>query len=190
MTTDYLSDSLPGQKALVRRARLSDVPELLSIYNTEVIDGLSTMDTVARTLDEWEEWFYQHQTPDRPLIVAEIDGKAVGYACLSNYRPRDGYACSVELSIYVDRAYRGRGFAKMLMAAILDMARERSSIHAVMSVITADNEPSRRLHERFAFENCGRVRQCAYKHGSYHDIEFYELIVGNHSASEQADGRE
>ena len=41
----------------VRRGERKDIPELLDIYNYEVVHGVATLDLEPRTIDEWTTWF-------------------------------------------------------------------------------------------------------------------------------------
>ena len=75
----------------------------------------------------------------------------VGYASLSPYRLKDAFKSTVELSIYIHQDYRGQGVATQLMERILEMAKEDTMLHNVVSVITAGNEGSTKLHNRFGF---------------------------------------
>ena len=101
----------------------------------------------------------------------------MGYASLSAYRDKEAYAAAVELSVYIDPAYRRRGLARRLMGELLQEARERSDIHTVISVITAGNDASVALHEEFGFEFCGRVREVGEKFGRKLDILNYQMMV-------------
>ena len=108
---------------------------------------------------------------------AEIDGKVCGYATLSEYRSKEAYASTVELSIYIDPNYRGKGVASRLMGDILQMAKDDESIHLVVSVITAGNEASVSLHNKFNFTFSGTVPEVGIKQGRYQDTETYTLLV-------------
>ena len=101
----------------------------------------------------------------------------MGYASLSPYRPKEAYKSTVELSIYIHQDYRGRGIATQLMAHILEIAKNDPLLHNVVSVITAGNEGSTKLHERFGFTYCGLTPQVGLKHGKYQDTETYALLV-------------
>lgn len=162
---------------LIRKAELKDLEDLLEIYNYEVVYGISTLDIHPKTLEEWKQWFDAHNIDNHPLIVAEIDGHAVGYASLSPYREKEAYCSTVELSVYVDVSYRKMGIADALMKAILDMAREDESIHMVVSVITGGNEASIRLHDKYGFTYCGSIHEVGVKFSEYRDIENYELRI-------------
>lgn len=162
---------------LIRRAELKDLEELLEIYNYEVVYGISTFDLGPKTLEEWRRWFDLHNIENHPLLVAEVEGHAVGYASLSSYREKEAYRSTVELSVYVAASHRKKGVGDALMKAVLELAREDDSIHMVVSVITGGNEASIRLHDKYGFTYCGCMHEVGYKLGAYRDIENYELKV-------------
>ena len=155
----------------------NDVSACLAIYNYEVEHGVATLDLEPRTLEEWHEWYSAHQTVEHCIFVGTIDGVVVGYASLSPYRTKDAFKSTVELSIYIHQDYRGQGVASKLMAHILEYAKETDTLHTVVSVITAGNEASTALHERFNFTYCGLTPQVGFKHGEYQDTETYALLV-------------
>lgn len=162
---------------IIRIAEERDIPELLDIYNYEVLNGVATFDLNPKSIEEWTEWFHAHNVGNHPLIVAEAEGKAVGYASLSSYRDKEAYAAAVELSVYVAPAYRRMGVARKLTSGILEIARQREDIHAVISVITDGNDASVALHREFGFEYCGTLREVGEKFGRKLGIVNYQLLV-------------
>lgn len=162
---------------LIRKIDYSDIELCLSIYNYEVEHGVATLDLEPRTLEEWYEWYNAHSDEHHPIIVGTIDDVVVGYASLSPYRLKDAFKSTVELSIYIHRDYRGQGVATQLMERILEMAKEDTMLHNVVSVITAGNEGSTKLHNRFGFTYCGLTPEVGFKHGKYQDTETYALLV-------------
>lgn len=162
---------------IIRSSAKDDVFACLSIYNYEVEHGVATLDLEPRTLEEWHEWYNAHSDEQHPIIVGTIDDVVVGYASLSPYRLKDAFKSTVELSIYIHQNYRGRGVATRLMEHILEMAKADTMIHNVVSVITAGNEGSTKLHTRFGFTYCGLTPEVGFKHGKYQDTETYALLV-------------
>ena len=162
---------------IIRTARESDLSDLTDIYNYEVLNGTATFDVNPKDVSERSEWLHDHNRDNHPLIVAEVAGRAAGYASLSQYRDKEAYAATVELSVYIAPDYRRRGIARALIAAILKEAREREDIHTVISVITGDNAASIRLHEEFGFTCCGTIREAGTKFGRYLDIVNYQMMV-------------
>jgi phosphinothricin acetyltransferase len=162
---------------LIRKAEQKDLPELLDIYNHEVVNSVANLDLTPRTLDEWQVWFDHHNVENHPLYVAEIGGSVAGYVSLSSYREKEAFRSTVELSIYVAPTYRKRGVASEMMAFILDEARADERTHLVISVISATNEASILLHKKFGFAYCGTIPEVGVKFGVYQDIVNYWLGV-------------
>lgn len=169
----------------IRLAQESDLPQLLAIYNDEVEHGISTLDLHPRTLEERRAWFWAHHTDHHPLLVDVEQGEITGYASLSAYREKEAYRSSVELSIYVARAWRRQGVATRLMEAILERARADVQTHLVVSVITSGNEASEHLHRRFGFTYCGTVPEVGVKFARYQSIDNYYLIVNDEKSKTQ-----
>lgn len=161
----------------IRKAEITDLQELLDIYNYEVKNGVATFDLEEKSISEWKEWFLNHNVDNHPLFVAELDNHVAGYASLSSYREKEAYKSTVELSIYIGADYRKMGIATKLMNFILEEAKRDNSIHTVVSVITSGNLASQKLHEKFGFEFCGTIKEVGIKFGRYRDIDNYRLSV-------------
>ena len=161
----------------IRLANENDLLQLLAIYNDEVEHGISTLDLHPRTLEERRVWLEEHNVENHPLIVGVEGDEITGYASLSAYREKEAYRSTVELSVYVARAWRRRGVASALMRTILDMARCDPRTHLVVSVITSGNEASACLHDRFGFTFCGTIPEVGVKFDRYQSIDNYYLKV-------------
>lgn len=162
---------------MIRKAEKKDILALLEIYNHEVRNGVATLDINEKTPGQWTEWFNRHNIKNHPLIVFEENETVKGYASLSSYREKEAYSATVELSIYVHPEHRGKGIGTALMKAILDMARADESIHNVVSVITSGNSHSEKLHDKFGFTFCGKIREAGIKFDRLIDISNYQLFV-------------
>ena len=73
----------------IRTAERRDLSAMLDIYNYEVKNGMATFDVEPRAGAAGEAWFAAHNTGNHPLLVAEEDGKVLGYASLSPSRDFD-----------------------------------------------------------------------------------------------------
>lgn len=162
----------------IRPAVQADLPALLAIYNDEVEHGTATLDLTSKTLEERQIWLDAHNKANHPLLVAVDDTeKIAGYASLSDYREKEAFQSTVELSIYVDRAHRRMGVATQLMEAILQLAKEDARTHLVVSVITSGNAASEKLHQKFGFTFCGTMPEVGMKFGAYQGIDNFYLRV-------------
>src|SRR5436309_11780680 len=82
-----------------------------------------------------------------PYLVAERDGRVVGYCYASLFRPRSGYRFTLEDSIYVDAAEVGRGLGRALLAPLLARCTELGHRQMVAVIGGRETVPSIRLHE-------------------------------------------
>ncbi len=64
-------------------------------------------------------WFESHGRK-HPIIVAELDGIVVGWACLTRWSDRAAYRETAETSFYVKQEHRGKGIGRELKKNIID----------------------------------------------------------------------
>lgn len=160
---------------VVRSARFEDLTAINEIYNEAVLHTTATFDTEIKAMDYRREWFRAHGER-HPILVAERDGKVAGYGSLNPYSDRAAYAGTVELSLYIDAACRGQGIGTAIMDELLRRG-SGAGLHAVLSRITAGNESSLRLHERFGFFRVGTMREVGVKFGRLLDVHLLQKIL-------------
>ncbi len=107
--------------------------------------------------------------PIHPWLVAEEDGRVLGYASTSPMRNRAAYRWSVETGIYLETGARGRGIGRKLLAAHLDLLERQGFVTAIAG-IALPNEASVVLHEKFGFALSGVERGVGFKFGQWVDV--------------------
>jgi phosphinothricin acetyltransferase len=159
----------------IRNATLSDLSRITDIYNWAVENTTASFDINSQTLEQRTEWFAKHDEK-YPLIVYEFEGKVVGYAGLSEFRSKEGYKNTCELSVYIDPEYHNKGIGKKLMEQIINLGKE-IGFHVIISGICADNRICIKMHEKFGFVSCGHMKEVGFKFGVYLDCLFYQLFI-------------
>ena len=159
----------------VRLARPEDAEAIRRIYNREVTGSTVTFDLVPRSVEEQQRWMEQHSGA-HPALVADDGGVVVGFASLSPYRSRPAYSTTVEDSVYVDAAHRGRGVGRLLLSEALDLAAT-SGFHAVMARIVGTHEASIGLHRACGFELVGIEREVGRKFGRWLDVALMQRLL-------------
>lgn len=156
----------------LRLVEPGDAEPIRAIYNHEVVTGTNTFDIVTRTAEDQRAWIERHQGAHPAIVgVAEPpDAPAVlGFAVVSPFRDRAAYATTVEDSVYVHRAQRGRGVGRALLEELLRLAGAHG-FHAVIARISSENAASLRLHEACGFTVVGVEREVGRKHGRWLDV--------------------
>jgi len=159
----------------IRPVELDDAEAIREIYNIEVASTTVTFDLVGRTEAEQREWIIEHQGV-YPAVVAVLDGKVVGFASLSPYRPRPAYSTTAEDSVYVAASVRGQGVGSALLGAIVDTAKSHG-FHAVIARIVGDHHASISLHRRHGFELIGIEREVGRKFGKWLDVALMQRMI-------------
>lgn len=110
-----------------------------------------------------------------PYLVMEEDGRVIGYAYGGAFHERVAYRPTVELSVYMDAAFRGAGRGEALVRALLESLRADPRYFVAMAVIVHPNPPSERLFERLGFEVVGRYENVGWKLGAWRSVYDYLL---------------
>jgi L-amino acid N-acyltransferase len=161
----------------VRPATRDDLPAIAGIYNDAVLKTTASYDYEPRSLEHRAAWFEAHEQQRLPVFVAQnVTGEVVGWSSLSRYHDRMGFRFTVENSIYVAEQHRGRGLGALLLAPLVDSARELG-LRAIIAAIDAENTASIRLHARFGFEQVGHFKQVGYKFERWLDVIYMERLL-------------
>ena len=161
----------------LREARGDDLEAINAIYNHYVVRSTCTYQETPESIEGRREWFGRHGAA-HPVIVAESEGQVVGWASLSVYHARSAYRFTVEDSVYVTDASRGRGIGAALLLNLIERARSIGH-HAIVAGIDAGQAASIALHARCGFVEVGRFRQVGRKFDQWLDVTYMELLLAN-----------
>jgi L-amino acid N-acyltransferase YncA len=161
----------------IRHATPGDASEIATIYNEAIEERSSTFETEFRSEDERRRWLSQHNAK-HPALVAESDhdGKLVAWAALSPYRDRACYTGIGEFSIYVSKAFRGKGIGRVLLNKLIDEARWLG-YWKVVSRIFVSNSASRELCRRCGFREVGIYEKHGKIDGKWVDTVIVERLI-------------
>ncbi|MCI0546763.1 MAG: arsinothricin resistance N-acetyltransferase ArsN1 [Candidatus Rokubacteria bacterium] len=159
----------------IRDAGAADAAAICEIYNQGIEDRVATLETELRTPPERAEWMAV-RSPRHPVIVAEAGGQVVGWASLNRFNPRPAYDHVADLSVYIERSWRGRGVGRRLLARIIEIARALS-YHKVVLAAFPTNTAGMALYERMGFTRVGIYREQGRLDGAWVDVIVMEQIL-------------
>ena len=162
----------------IRDARQDDLGAILDIYNDVIINTTAVYSEKPHTLQMRQDWYNERINNNFPVFVADDDGRIAGFSSFGHFRAWPCYRYTVEVSVYVESSYRGKGISKKLLQVLIDRAGEMN-IHAVIAGISADNQVSVNLHRSFGFEEVANFKEVGYKFGRWLDLKFFELMLNN-----------
>ena len=155
-----------------RPATSADAPAIAAIYNEGIEDRIATFETRPRTPGEVAGWF----DGVHPVVVVEREGVVAGFAATFTYRPRECYSGVAEVSVYVARAWRGRGAGREATCAII-AAATAAGFWKLVSRVFPENTASRRLLRSTGFREVGLYRRHARLDGAWRDVLIVERLL-------------
>lgn len=169
----------------IRTATPQDSAELLRIYAPYVENTAITFEYDVPSEEEFRTRI-EHTLEKYPYLVAEQDGRIVGYAYAGVFKARAAYNHCVETSIYVDLQCQHRGIGKALYEALEDKlkAQDILNVNACISWIDTPNEylthQSPEFHAKMGYEKVAHFHLCGYKFNQWFDMIWMEKMIGNH----------
>jgi len=162
----------------LRAAQVSDAEAIAGIYNYEVETSTATFDLVPRSIEAQREWITARSGAFSALVADDSAAGVIGFAALSTYRDRAGYRTTVENSVYVHRDHQRRGVGRLLLSALLDVARD-SGFHTVIARIDSQSSGSLALHKSLGFVVVGVERQIGRKFGRWLDSVIMQKMLAD-----------
>jgi phosphinothricin acetyltransferase len=159
----------------IRGAALADAAAICLIYNQGIEDRVATLETELRTPEERVEWL-RARDARHPVLVAEAEAGVVGWASLNVFNARRAYDHVADLSLYVEREWRGRGVGSRLLEALIVGARDLG-FHKLVLAAFPWNEAGLRAYRRAGFRDVGIYREQGRLDGRWVDTIVMEKIL-------------
>lgn len=167
----------------IRVATPEDADSLLSIYAPYVLSTAITFEYDVPSSEEFRGRI-ERTLARYPYLVAESDGRAVGYAYAGHFTSsRPAYDHSAEVSIYVSMECRGMGIGRYLYSELERLLALQGvcTLYSCIAVPRGDDPyldySSYRFHEHLGYSLCGRFEACGYKFSRWYDMVWMERRI-------------
>jgi phosphinothricin acetyltransferase len=160
----------------IRSFEIKDTQYILDIINYNILNSTALYDYKTRNFEDQKRILEEKINKGFPVIVAEFEGKLVGFGMYSEFRFREAYKFTVEHSVYVSPNELGKGFGKLIMARLIELAKAQG-LHTMIGVIDSENKSSILFHEQFGFKTVGIVKETGYKFDRWLDSVFMQLLL-------------
>jgi L-amino acid N-acyltransferase YncA len=178
----------------IRPATQADAAAICQIYNQGIEDRLATLETELRTSDERRQWLTA-RSPRHPVIVCELAMPAtssnrpptplpehaapattVGWGSLNVFNARDAYRFVADISVYVERQWRGKGAGRVLLTRLIELGREHGYHKLVLSAFPF-NRGGMALYDKLGFRTVGIYKEQGQLDGSWVDTIIMERLL-------------
>lgn len=163
---------------IVRASTEADVARCAEIYGHHVLHGTASFEETPPDLAEMKKRRAAVLDLGLPYIVAEKEGRLLGYAYAGTYRPRPAYRYSVENSIYIDETAVGQGVGRALLPPLIDLCTQAGRRQMVAIIGDSQHMASIKLHEACGFEMVGTFKSIGFKFGRWLDSVLMQRALG------------
>ena len=160
---------------MIRHIEPKDYQQVCDIYNHYVLTTTASFEIDPVSLEEMERRV-QEFTPTHPWLVYEQDGKVIGFAYASKWRPRPAYRFTSEVTIYLDKEHLSKGIGKQLYKELFRQLKELG-MHSMIATIALPNGKSQALHESFGFKQVARFKDMGYKLDQWIDVGYWQCML-------------
>jgi phosphinothricin acetyltransferase len=168
----------------IRLAAIDDAAQIQAIYEPIVLETAISFELVPPTVAEFQDRI-SRTLEKTPWLVCDIDGVVAGYAYAGQFRPREAYQWSAEVTVYVNPEFHRRGVGKATYTSLFQCLRIQG-YRSAYGGIALPNEASIALHESLGFTHVGTFHAVGFKLGEWRDVGWWQLEVQPAQASPTA----
>lgn len=175
----------------IRTATLSDAQALLNIYSPYVEHTAITFEYDVPSVEEFASRI-KNTLQKYPYLVAEKNGRLLGYAYASPFHERPAYDWAVETSIYVDQNIKHQGIGHRLHDALEDALRSQGILNMNACIAYPPEEDeyldknSVEFHTHMGYRLVGEFYKCGYKFHRWYNMVWMEKLIGNHLSDQKS----
>ena len=168
---------------LIRPSLLGDIPAITAIYAHNVLHGTGTFELEAPDDAEMGRRRDDVLGKGLPWLVAEAEGRVLGYAYANHFRPRRAYRFCLEDSIYLHADARGQGVGRILLTELLTRCEVQGARQMLAVIGDSANAGSIGLHAALGFEHTGVLKASGWKFGRWLDVVLMQRSLGTGSST-------
>lgn len=167
-----------GADITLRDATEADLPAVQAIYAHHVIHGTGTFEETPPGLAEMIRRWREVRERGFPWLVAEAQGRVVGYGYANFFRARSAYRFTCEDSIYLAPDWCAQGVGMKLLGALLERCAAVGARQMLAVIGDSANLGSIRVHTRMGFVPVGTMRDVGQKFGRWLDVVIMQRALG------------
>lgn len=161
---------------LIRAAAPTDAPAIAAIWNPVILQTLVTFNATPRSAADIVLMIQQKTETDHAFLLAEAQGRVLGFASYGQFRSGSGYARTMENTIILAPEARGRGLGRALMAAIEEHAVRRGA-HSMIAGVSAANPAGRAFHAALGYREVAMLPEVGFKAGRWLDLVLMQKLL-------------
>ena len=145
------------------------------IYDYYILNSTATFHTDLISIEELKSVILTGHPKYRSFQI-DYEGDTCGYCYISQYKKRQAYDRTAEVTIYLKPEYSGKGIGRETLNRLEKIAK-RNGICVLIGLISGDNQASIRLFEKCGYEKCAHFKKVGQKFDKILDVVAYQKII-------------
>ncbi len=162
-------------KLRFEKAGKKNTKEILELYNWYVLNSDVSFHIEQLSPNEMQNIIFFQDTRFQTFII-KCDVKFCGYVILSEYKKREAYNITGEISIYLKDEYTGNSIGEKSLKFIENFAR-KNNFHSVLGTVSGTNERSIKLFEKNGYTKCSHFKEVGKKFNKLIDVLSFQKLL-------------
>lgn len=145
------------------------------VYDYYILNSTATFHTDLISIEELKSVILIAHPKYKSFLI-DYEGKTCGYCYISQYKKRQAYDRTAEITIYLKPEYSGKGIGKETLKLIETVAKN-SQVNVLIGIITGENQASIELFEKCGYEKCAHFKKVGEKFNRLLDVVAYQKII-------------
>ncbi|MBE7441494.1 MAG: N-acetyltransferase family protein [Flavobacteriales bacterium] len=154
----------------------NDLAEVTAIYNYYVKNSTATFHLEEVNEAEMEQTLSLNHPVYKSFVIL-ADNQTVGFCYIGQFRKKEAYDISAEVTLYIKHDFTGKQIGKQVLD-FMEKVSKQQGIKNLVGVITSENSGSLKLFERCGYFKCGHLKNIGIKFGRALDVISYQKELG------------
>ncbi len=160
----------------MRLAESTDMAPICDLMNEQILNGRAHFGVTPDVPETYEAQWREQGERYPWLIASDSDAAFLGFAKAGRWKAREAYDWTVEVSVYLVEAARGRGIGRLLYDRLFGTLGAQGYVVAIAGM-TVPNPASERLHESMGMTRVGEFTPNGYKFGRWMPVRYYQKML-------------
>lgn len=157
---------------IFKELEITDFSTVKEIYDYYILNTTATWHTEPVSVAELQGAIYVGHPRYKSYLVLS-QNEVVGYCYFSEYKKRQAYYRSSEVTLYLKPEATGKGYGSIILKKMEEEA-SKVGICTLLGVISGDNEGSISLFEKNGYSKSAHLKHMGEKFGKLLDIVCYQ----------------
>ncbi len=151
------------------------IEEVRHIYSYYIEHTTATYHKKVISNQEMEKLVLFDNPKYESYVIKEED-VICGYVILAQFKVREAFDQTAEVTIYLKHGYEGKKIGTLAMGFVEERARAKE-LHVLIGLICGENTGSIALFEKCGYEKCAHYKEVGHKFGRWLDLVAYQKVL-------------